>query len=211
LLRESRLGHRYLKWIEERPVPFIERLALKPNHITFFALAVSLLTVPAYAYALWSGGCGVLLSGLLDTIDGGLARKVGRSTRSGAFLDSVLDRYGDFLAVLGIWVYFFFHPTLDRDLLTVLLFFFLSGSFLVSYAKARGEGLGLSASLGYFGRAERVIALGVGSIISGLLEVFFPDAFWARGHLFLTILLILLALGTHWTAWQRIRYLFKNL
>lgn len=211
MLRESRLGNRYLKWVEEKPVPFLERLALKPNQITLISLGISLFTVPAYCYALWLGGCGVLLSGLLDTLDGGLARKAGQTTPSGAFLDSVLDRYGDFFAVLGIWGYFYFHPVTDRDLLTVLLFLFLSGSFLVSYSRARGEGLGISASLGWFGRAERVIALGFGSLVSDLLKVLFPGPFWAREHLFLVALLTLLAAGTHWTAFQRIRYLFNRL
>ncbi len=211
MLRETNLGKRYLKWIEDIAVPFCSRLALKPNTLTFLGLFFSLLTIPAYMYSLWLGGIGILVSGALDTLDGGLAKKTNQQTRSGAFLDSVLDRYSDFFAVVGIWLYFFVNPLKHPNLMTALLFLFLTGSFLVSYSRARGEGLGLSMSVGYLGRAERVIALGVGSILNDLFIGFFPSQAWAVNHLFFIVLLFLLALGTHFTALQRILYLFNNL
>jgi CDP-diacylglycerol--glycerol-3-phosphate 3-phosphatidyltransferase len=211
LLRETKLGKRYLKWIEDIAVPFCSRLALKPNTLTFIGFFFSLLTIPAYMYSLWLGGIGVLVSGAIDSMDGGLARKAGQKTRSGAFLDSVLDRYSDFFAVFGIWLYILLNPIDHPKLISALLFLFLSGSFMVSYSRARGEGLGLSMSKGYLGRAERVIALGFGSILSDLFIVIFPSQPWAVNYLFFIVLLFLLALGTHLTALQRIFYLFNNL
>ena len=211
MLRETKLGKRYLKWIEDIAVPFCSRLALKPNTLTFIGLFFSLLTIPAYMYSLWLGGIGVLVSGAIDSMDGGLARKAGQKTRSGAFLDSVLDRYSDFFAVFGIWLYILLNPIDHPNLISALLFLFLSGSFMVSYSRARGEGLGLSMSKGYLGRAERVIALGFGSILSDLFIVIFPSQAWAVNYLFFIVLLFLLALGTHLTALQRILYLFNNL
>jgi phosphatidylglycerophosphate synthase len=212
LLRESRFGRRYLKWIEEVPVPHLYQLAIKPNQLSLIGLFFSLLCIPAYSYALWLGGMGVLFSGAIDTLDGSLARKGLHQSPSGAFLDSVLDRYSDFFAVFGIWLNFLFNPTNNRQLLmTSLLFLFLTGSFLVSYSRARGESLGLSVSVGYFGRAERIITLGVGSIITDLLVIFFPTRYWAADRLFFIALLLLLAIGTHLTALQRIYFLFKNL
>ncbi len=186
MLRESKFGSRYLDWIEKVPVPFLYRLALKPNHLSIIGLFFSLLTIPAYGYSLWLGGIGVLVSGAIDSVDGGLARRTKQQTRSGAFLDSVLDRYSDFFAVFGIWLYFSFNPPNNGKLLiTALLFLFLTGSFLVSYSRARGEGLGLSVSVGYFGRAERVVTLGIGSIITDLLIAIFPSQTWAaRSSLF---------------------------
>ncbi|MEW6187265.1 MAG: CDP-alcohol phosphatidyltransferase family protein [Thermodesulfobacteriota bacterium] len=211
MLRESRIGKRYLHWVENRPVQFFHRLALHPNQLSFAALVLGLAALPAYSYALWLGGLVVLFSGLLDTIDGGLARKTGRSSPSGAFLDSVLDRYCDFFSVLGLWLFFFFHPTEHSFPITLLLYVFLAGSFMVSYTRARGEGLGLSTSVGFFGRAERVIFLGLGSVLSAVLKAVFPEAGWASDYLLLIVLLVFLALGTHWTAIQRIIFLYKGL
>lgn len=175
MLRESRFGRRYLKWIEEVPVPFFSRLTVKPDHLSFAGLFLSLLTIPAFGYSLWLGGIVLLVSGGIDTLDGSLARKAGQQSLSGAFLDSVSDRYSDFFTVFGLWLFLLFHPGHEyQRLITGILFLFLAGSFLVSYSRARGEGLGLSVSLGSFGRAERIITLGVGSIITDLLTVIFP-------------------------------------
>ncbi|OGP50472.1 MAG: hypothetical protein A2Y79_06145 [Deltaproteobacteria bacterium RBG_13_43_22] len=211
MLRESRLGKHYLKWVEEVPIPFLYRLAIKPNHLTFSTLFLSLATVAAYSYSLWLGGIGVLVSGIVDTMDGGLARKADQKTRSGALLDSVLDRYSDFLALFGIWLFFLFHPIPQQILMTALLFLLLSGSFMVSYSRARGEGLGLSVSVGYFGRGERVITLGIGSVLNDLLIFIFPSQVWLVDHLFFVALLFLLTLGTHLSALQRIHFLVNNL
>lgn len=212
MLRESKLGCRYLEWIEKVPVPFLYRLSLQPNHLSIIGLFFSFLTIPAYSHSLWLGGIGVLVSGAVDSVDGGLARSTKQQTRSGAFLDSVLDRYSDFFAVFGIWLYFSFNPVhMGQRLTTALLFLFLTGSFLVSYSRARGEGLGLSVSVGYFGRAERVITLGIGSIITDLVIVLFPSQTWAANHFLFIGILFLLAIGTHYTALQRIRFLLKHL
>jgi phosphatidylglycerophosphate synthase len=212
LLRESRFGRRYLKWIEEVPVPFLSKLAIKPDHLSFAGLFLSLLAIPAYGYSLWLGGIVILVSGALDTLDGSLARKANHQSPSGAFLDSIFDRYSDFFAVFGLWLYFLAHPGHDHQpLITALLFLFLAGSFLVSYSRARGEGLGLSVSVGYFGRAERVITLGVGSILTDVLVFVFPTQLWATNRLFLIALLLLLTIGTHHTALQRVFFLHRNL
>jgi CDP-diacylglycerol---glycerol-3-phosphate 3-phosphatidyltransferase len=211
LFRESKLGLWYLKWVEKVPIPLFARLAFKPNHLTFLAFFLSLMTIPAYLYALWLGGIGVLLSGIADTLDGGLARRTHQNTKSGAFLDSVLDRYSDFFMTLGIWFYFLTHPHPLQRWITFLLFLFLSGSFLVSYSRARGEGLGLSVSVGFFGRAERIVLLGAGSIINDVFQGFFPSQVWLTNDGLIVPLLVLLTIGTHLTAFQRISYLAKHL
>jgi len=197
--------------VEEVPVPLFARLAFKPNHLTFIALFFSLLTIPAYLYSLWLGGIGVLVSGIADTMDGGLARRTHQKTRSGAFWDSVLDRYSDFFMVFGIWLFFLTHPNHLQILITALLFLFLSGSFFVSYSRARGEGLGLSVSIGHFGRAERLVFLGFGSIGNDLLKGLFPSQAWSADYWVMVSLLFILAVGTHLTALKRISYLAKHL
>lgn len=212
MLRESRIGRLYLKWIEEVPVPFLTQRSLKPNHLSITGLIFSLLSIPAYSYSLWLGGVGVLVSGAIDTLDGCLARKANQQSPSGAFLDSIFDRYSDFFAIFGIWLFFLSNPVHNYSLLiNVLLLLFLTGSFLVSYSRARGEGLGLPVSVGYFGRAERVITLGAGSLVTDLLIILFPDQTWASDHLFFIALLLFLAVGTHLTALRRILFVLKNL
>ena len=212
MLRESRLGNCYRKWIDGVAVPFLSHLAVKPDHLSLAGLWLSLLAIPAYSYALWLGGIVILVSGGMDTLDGSLARKASQPSPSGAFLDSVLDRYSDFFSVLGVWLFYFFHPSIDHQrVITALLFLYLSGSFLVSYSRARGEGLGLSVSIGCFGRAERIIILGLGSILTDLLAFFFRAHSWASNRHFFIAILFLLVIGSHLTALKRIVFLLKNL
>jgi CDP-diacylglycerol---glycerol-3-phosphate 3-phosphatidyltransferase len=211
LIRESKLGQWYLIWVEEVPVPILARMAFKPNHLTCLGFLFAFLTIPAYRYALWLGGLGGLISGFVDTLDGSLARKMERKTRSGAFLDSVFDRYSDFFMVFGLWLYFQKHPHPWMSFITPTLFFYLSGSFLVSYSRARGESLGLSSSIGFFSRGERVLVLGVGSIVNDLIMRFLPVPIGMPPDWPLLFILILLTLGTHLTALQRIIHLTRNL
>jgi phosphatidylglycerophosphate synthase len=212
LLRESKLGAYYLKWVEGGPVAFLARIGgLKPNHLTFSGFLCSLLTLPAFGYSLWLGGIVLLLSGLMDTMDGSLARMTNQKSPAGAFLDSVLDRYSDFFMVVGVWLYFQRHPHPWDFLIELFLFLFLSGAFLVSYSRARGEGLGLSVSIGLFGRAERVVLLGSACIANDVIMGLFPPAGGlTRDWLFL-LLLVVLTIGAHLTALLRITYLSRHL
>jgi CDP-diacylglycerol--glycerol-3-phosphate 3-phosphatidyltransferase len=211
LLRESKLGRRYLQWVEACPTALLHRMAFQPLHLTFSALFFSLLVIPAFIHSFWLGGLTVLIAGALDTLDGALARKAGQASRSGAFLDSVLDRCSDFLIYLGLWTAVVLRaPRLFLGV-TLLIFFSIQGSYLVSYARARGEGLGVSTSVGLFGRAERLVTLGVGSIVNDLLQLIWPHRPWLEQQGFIVGLLLLLALGAHLSALQRMVYVFRQL
>jgi phosphatidylglycerophosphate synthase len=211
VLRESGLGQRYLRWVELVPVPFCQRLALRPNQLTFLALLFSLLIPPAYVHSLWLGALAVLTAGALDTLDGSLARRTGRQSKTGAFLDSVFDRYSDFFIHLGLWLYFWTRAPRLLAAATLLLFFLLLGSFMVSYTRARGEGLGLSVTAGFFGRGERVLTLGLGSLLADLFSRLQPAALGIRADVLVLGLLALLTLGVHISALQRILYLVRRL
>jgi CDP-diacylglycerol--glycerol-3-phosphate 3-phosphatidyltransferase len=211
MLRESRWGRRYLQWVEAGPVPLCRRLALQPIHLTFLALGVSLLIPGAYAHSLGLGGLAVLAAGILDTFDGSLARRTGCQTGSGAFLDSVFDRYSDFLIHLGLWIFFWTRQPRLLVPATLLLLFMLLGSFMVSYARARGEGLGLSTSVGFFGRGERILALGLGSLLIDSLTLVQADLAGASGPYLVLGLLALVALGVNLSALRRIVYLARHL
>ena len=204
MLRESKLGRLYLQWVEACPAALLHRTAFQPNHLTFSALLFSVLVIPAFIHSFWLGGLTVLIAGALDTLDGALARKAGQASSSGAFLDSVLDRASDFFIYLGLWAALVLRtPRLFLGV-TLLIFFCIQGSYLVSYARARGEGLGVSTSAGLFGRAERLVFLGVGSIVNDLLRLVWPQRPWLEQQGFILGLLLLLALGVHLSALQRI-------
>jgi len=212
LLRESKLGRLYLQWVEAGPTALLHRTAFQPNHLTFSALFFSVLVIPAYIHSFWLGGLTVLIAGVLDTLDGALARKAGRTSPSGAFLDSVLDRTSDFFIYLGLWAALYIRAPNLSLWGTLLIFFCIQGSYLVSYARARGEGLGVSTtSVGLFGRAERLVFLGVGSIVNDLLRMVWPLRPWLEQQGFILGLLLLLALGVHLSALKRMAYVFKQL
>ncbi len=109
-------------------------------------------------------------TGILDTLDGSLARATGQSKKFGAFLDSVLDRYTELMIYLGIWFYFYRNNAQTLYYLLILLILF--GSLMVSYTRARAEGLGERCIVGAFQRGERIILLGVAGILNPFINLF---------------------------------------
>lgn len=112
------------------------------------------------------GGLLVLLSGLCDLLDGALARKVGKTSRFGALLDSTLDRAAEAAYFFGLLILYIRLDSVPGMLLVNLA---LVGSVLVSYVRARAEGLGLACPVGVFSRAERVVVLALGLILNQVL------------------------------------------
>jgi len=145
-------------------VGILSKSRLKPNTLTFIELAISI----GAAYAIVTGyfllgGILVLVSGLFDLLDGALARFTKQSTKFGAILDSTIDRLSEAVIFCGLLVWYM--PKV-ATLEIVLIFAALIGSFLVSYIRARAEGLGLECRVGLFTRAERVIILAVGLLVN---------------------------------------------
>jgi CDP-diacylglycerol--glycerol-3-phosphate 3-phosphatidyltransferase len=120
--------------------------------------------------------------GLLDAVDGALARVTDRATRFGAFLDSTLDRFGEIALYLGL-LYLYRGSPLE----TLLIYLTITGSLMVSYTRARAEGLGIECKVGWFGRFERLAVLVVGLVLEQVL-----------------IALVILAVFSNLTALQRI-------
>lgn len=141
---------------------------LKPNTLTWLALAISIIAAGTIATNhLLIGGFLVLLSGLFDILDGALARLTNQATRFGALLDSTFDRISDAVLLLGLLVlYLMSGSTIEM----VLIFLALISSFLTSYVRARAEGLGINCPVGLFTRAERVIILALGLLLNPLYE-----------------------------------------
>jgi CDP-diacylglycerol--glycerol-3-phosphate 3-phosphatidyltransferase len=139
-------------------------MRISPNALTLTGLAVTVAA--AYLLAtghLLMGGITMLAGASVDMLDGAVARLGHRVTRFGALLDSVADRLSEAVVFFGLLVYFVGQ---NHDLGTYLSFGALAASMLVSYLRARGEGMGVVADVGFMGRPERIVVLGVGLLLA---------------------------------------------
>jgi CDP-diacylglycerol--glycerol-3-phosphate 3-phosphatidyltransferase len=187
------LGYR----IADPIVRILSKTGITPNGLTFTNLALNIGA--AYVIArghLLLGGVLILVAGLFDLLDGALARFSKRTTKFGAVLDSTVDRISEAATLSGLLIWYV--PQGGATLEIVLILVVLVGSFLVSYVRARAEGLGWQCQVGLFTRAERVIVLAIGLLLS---RVFAGSVFVA---------LCVLALFVSITVVQRLVYLRKQ-
>ncbi len=159
-------------------VSALARTGVTPNAVSTAGLAgnVAAGALAAGGFFL-AAGVVALIASSLDLLDGGLARATGRVTRFGALYDSVLDRLSE-AALLGGLLFHYSDTGLSREL-GVVIFAAMVGSILVSYVRARAEGLGLELREGLFTRAERVILMGGALIIGGAWPGAVRIALWA--------------------------------
>src|SRR5437667_287308 len=186
-----------------RGVQLLIRFHVRPNVIT--TIGTLILVASAAAFALGAvrwGGLLLLCSGVFDMVDGRVARQGSMTTTFGAFYDSTLDRIGESALFTGIAVYFLRGGVPPERLAAAVLacFVALAASLLVSYTRARAEGLGLSAQVGVAQRAERVLLLGVPTLFFGAGN---------RGALLFWIVVIL-AVATSVTVVQRVIYVARS-
>ena len=152
-------------------VRVLSKSGITPNALTLINLALNI--VAAYVIATGHfllGGVLVLVSGLFDLLDGALARFTKRSTKFGAILDSTVDRVSEAAILCGILIWYIRQEAsllkAELEVVLMLIFAVLIGSFLVSYIRARAEGLGWQCQVGLFTRAERFIVLAIGLLIN---------------------------------------------
>jgi phosphatidylinositol phosphate synthase len=144
---------------------------IRPNAIT--TVGTLLVVASAGAFGMGSvrlGGLLYLVSGIVDTLDGAVARATQETTRFGAFYDSTLDRVGDGATFMGIAVFYLLAPpdtVAWRQSAIIISMVAIIASLLVSYARARAEGLGLDCRVGLVQRAERIVGLGVPTLLFG--------------------------------------------
>lgn len=181
----------WFKWFLDPLAGFFLRLGFTPNMMTMLGLLGN--TIGAYYLArgeMLTGGLFVLLMGPVDALDGTMARLRGESSDFGAFVDSVTDRYSELFIYSGLLYYFL---TIGNVAGGLLVFGAAAGSVLVSYVKARAEGLGYEAKVGLLTRAERYIVLAPSLLFSQLF-----------------IGLGIIAIFANITALQRILYVRKH-
>jgi CDP-diacylglycerol---glycerol-3-phosphate 3-phosphatidyltransferase len=178
--------------------PLVQRLiraGVRPNTITTIGTGLVLISAVVYATGhIRIGGLLLLLSGVADTLDGQVARGGAMVTRFGAFYDSTIDRVGDGATFIGIGAFLLTAPDVAyRTPAVILCMIAILGSVLVSYARARAEGLGIDCKVGIAQRAERVLGLGLASVVFGA----------GRHALLLEAIVALLAVASIITVVQR--------
>lgn len=178
-------------------------LRLSPDVLTWIGLLMAIGAGVALAFGYFSvGGWLYLGTGTLDILDGRIARRTGRQSRTGALFDSVVDRYSEFFVFGGLIVYY-----RDRLWLLLLTLLALLGSFMVSYLRARGEGLGVSAKVGSMQRPERILYLGVAIASSPVAVAFLTPGDPRPTHTIVVAVLALLAVSANWTALTRFSFI----
>jgi CDP-diacylglycerol---glycerol-3-phosphate 3-phosphatidyltransferase len=174
------------------------RLGVTANSLTI-AGAILNAGVAATIAAGWFPASGLLLlaANALDMLDGAVARTSGQASPFGAFLDSTLDRYAEIVVFVGLVGWFASQGNWHGEVLSVLA---LAGSLMVSYTRARAEGLGLHGEVGLLPRPARLIALAAGLILAAV-----PALAWT-----LEAVVALLAVLTNVTAFQRGLYVWQQ-
>ncbi len=186
----SRLGHSLDPYILSLYRVLFRARAINPNILTvlsvLFALAVFACVATGHFLA---SGILLIFSGLLDVMDGAVARSFNAVTRFGGFLDSVLDRYTDLLVMFGVLVYFLREGDQSGLFYAAVTFFAAIGTAIIPYARARAEAASLSCNNGILERPERIILL----VIAFLFHLVRP-------------VMLILAVVTHVTVIQRILF-----
>ncbi len=211
--------------------PFImlmHKLGVTPNMITSFGFILNIVAAVIFIvgaeqadrtdmfYVGW-GGFTILIAGLFDMMDGRLARIANLSSSFGAFYDSVIDRYSELVMFLGICFYLI---SQDYFLSSLFAFVALIGSIMVSYTRARAEGLGIDCSVGMMQRPARVVTVGASAMFCGI-TYYFTDSFTFHAEAIhftyfetisiFTLPVTFVSIMSNYTALQRLFHVKKEL
>jgi CDP-diacylglycerol---glycerol-3-phosphate 3-phosphatidyltransferase len=205
--------------------PFVKlliKLGLTPNAVTSIGFVLNIGVAVVFiigaeegnrgdlTYVGWAGGL-ILFAGLFDMLDGQVARLGNMKSIFGALYDSVLDRYSELIMFLGICYYLVAH---HYFLSSIFAFIALIGSMMVSYVRARAEGLGVECKGGLMQRPERVVTIGLCAMLCGISSLYIGGDFklyipGVKFHVFetisiFTVPIVILAILTNITAFKRL-------
>ena len=205
------------------------KLGLTPNAVTSLGFVLNIGVAVIFilgaeegnrgdlSYVGWAGGL-ILFAGLFDMLDGQVARLGNMKSTFGALYDSVLDRYSELIMFLGICYYLVGH---HYFLSSIFAFVALIGSMMVSYVRARAEGLGVECKGGLMQRPERVITIGLCAVLCGVSSMYIGGDYklyipGIKFHIFETISIFTfpivgLAILTNITAFNRLMDAKKQL
>jgi len=156
-------------WLLRHVVSGLAATGITPNMFTFLALGVNSWAAVFFAMGRFRQAAAILfLAGFLDMADGQVARRVGRVTAFGGFLDSTLDRYSDLALYMGLVVYY---TLIGRAFYMALAAVAMASSFMVSYSRARAESVIPSCKVGFMERPERLVLLIMGGAFNRMAQV----------------------------------------
>lgn len=203
-------------------VKLLIKIGLTPNAVTSIGFVLNIGVAVVFiigaedgnrgdlSYVGWAGGL-ILFAGLFDMLDGQVARLGNMKSTFGALYDSVLDRYSELIMFLGICYYLVAH---HYFLSSIFAFIALIGSMMVSYVRARAEGLGIECKGGLMQRPERVVTIGLCAMLSGICSLYIGGDFklfipGVKFHVFetisiFTVPIVILAVLTNITAFKRL-------
>ncbi len=181
---------------------WLVRRRVHPNFLTTVGFFVTMSSALFFhQHHVRDAGFLILLGGFFDILDGRVARLSGLGSKFGAFFDSTLDRISEITVFIGILsLYNDQRQTLQDVGMIYLIYLAMAGSLMVSYTRGRAEALGLDCRVGLMPRAERVMLIGLSSLVFGLM--------W--DGLVLKAVMFLLAVLTNLTAFQRIYWVWKH-
>ena len=160
-------GRRNFKFVLEPVARIFRALHIKPNVITLVGFALNLLAAALiFIDQVFWGGIVFLIAASADAIDGTLARQMGIRNKFGAFWDSTLDRMSESIILMAIAYRF---SVTGQSLYVMLAFWALIASYLVSYTRARGEGIGVDVKVGVGTRVERFIVIAAALLLNQLV------------------------------------------
>jgi CDP-diacylglycerol--glycerol-3-phosphate 3-phosphatidyltransferase len=174
----------------EAVIRTLVRWNVSPDAVTYLGLVltVGVAVLAGFGEIRWAG-VAYIFAALCDTLDGTLARASGKGSRFGAFLDSTMDRFEESIVFLGLTLYY----ARTGGLIEIPLILVVTvGSLMVSYTRARAEGLGVACKVGFMGRPARVVIMIAGMILDQVL-----------------IALIILAVTTLFTTFQRMYHVWR--
>jgi CDP-diacylglycerol--glycerol-3-phosphate 3-phosphatidyltransferase len=201
-LQPSALRH-VVSPLLERPMAALARTGVSANAVTTLGFLVTVSAGVAFFFGkIQTGGLLVLLGGVLDVVDGAVARAGGQASKFGSFYDSTLDRASEVVVFLGVFsLYSGMQPDLGEPWMVYVVALAMAGSLLVSYTRAKAEALGVDCKVGLMQRAERIILLGGAALFFGS---------WKSG-LVLTVVVWAMAVLTNLTALYRIYWVHRHL
>lgn len=184
------------------------KVGITPNIVTFVGFLGNIVAAAFFLDAAWKmgdmteigwGGFIILAAGLFDMMDGRLARVSGKSSLFGALWDSTLDRYSELVSLFGICLVFIRLADGDWFWMGAVTFAAMIGSVMVSYVRARAEGLDIECKVGLMQRPERVVVTAATAILTGITG----NIWWLAGGM------IVIAVLANITAFWRIAHCYK--
>lgn len=200
------LGERALRAVFEPVMAWLTKRRVHPNLISTLGFIITCSSGYFFhQHHVSTAGFLVLLGGVFDLFDGTVARRTGLASSFGAFYDSTLDRLSEIVVYLGLLsLYNDYRLELGDVGMIYWIVLAMAGSLMISYTRARAEALGIACYVGLMQRPERVILIGFAALIFGETPMF--------GHqgLVLRVVIIVLAILTNLTAFQRIWWVYRN-